>query len=77
MILTDQGLVFNDGQFCISINQKSLLKSKGRFMVQLCLQDKVKLKGKFQFYYIFMIISVASLSITIFIYMLLRDDLLR
>ena len=77
MVLTDQELVFNHGQYCAAVNQRSLVDSKGRFMVQLCLEDKSRSKEKFQFYYIFMSLSVASLSITIFIYVFFKSALLR
>ena len=77
IILIDQEQVYNYGQYCVAVNQRSLMDSKGRFMVQLCLEDKSKLKEKFQFYYIFMSLSVASLSITIFIYVVFKSALLR
>ena len=77
-------LVYNDDltfhylEFCVALNQQSMVGQHGRYMVQLCLPREQEAAGeKYSFYYIILSISIVCLVLTITIYVVFRKALLR
>ena len=71
-------LTFHYREFCVALNQQSMVRQHGRYMVQLCLPREQAAAGeKYSFYYIILSISIVCLILTITIYVVFRKALLR
>ena len=77
-LVYNDDLTFHYREFCVALNQQSMVRQHGRYMVQLCLPREQAAAGeKYSFYYIILSISIVCLILTITIYVVFRKALLR